>query len=268
MLRPGYGDKVRPGAYVTVHYRGFLEDDTPFDSSYEHGEPVSWHQGNAHVVTGFDQGVGFMREGERALIIVRSDYGYGEPGSPPSIPGNATIKFEVEVLSVTDTTADESELDFGDRIELARRRKEEGVALYRAGDARRAAKRWESAVELVEKDVDELEGRERKEAEAVMLSCHLNAAQALLKLAHHKAAVAHCDRALAIDRNSVKALYRRAQGLVAAQEFDRARVDLDRAAHIDPTSAEIRRELAAVKERERAFHTREKRLYATMLKCL
>lgn len=87
------------GDEVTVHYVGTLEDGTPFDSSRDRGEPFVFTIGEGRVIKGWDQGVATMKKGEKSLLICRSDYAYGASGSPPKIPPNATLHFEVELFS-------------------------------------------------------------------------------------------------------------------------------------------------------------------------
>jgi len=102
--RPDKGDSV------AVHYVGTLEDGTKFDSSRDRGEPFNFTLGKGQVIKGWDEGVKTMRKGEKAVLTCKSDYAYGAAGSPPNIPPNATLNFEVELLhwrSVSDLTGDE-----------------------------------------------------------------------------------------------------------------------------------------------------------------
>ncbi|KAG2423969.1 hypothetical protein HXX76_014908 [Chlamydomonas incerta] len=87
------------GDEVTVHYAGTLEDGTPFDSSRERDQPFVFTLGEGRVIKGWDTGVATMKRGEKALLICAPDYAYGAQGSPPKIPPNATLHFEVELLS-------------------------------------------------------------------------------------------------------------------------------------------------------------------------
>jgi FKBP-type peptidyl-prolyl cis-trans isomerase len=84
---------------VFVHYTGRLLDGTVFDSSVERSEPFKFKLGTGAVIKGWDVGVATMRKGEKCILTCRPNYGYGETGSPPKIPGNATLQFEVELLS-------------------------------------------------------------------------------------------------------------------------------------------------------------------------
>jgi len=88
---------------VTVHYNGWLaEDSTLFDSSYERGRPFSFRLGAGEVIRGWDQGVDSMRVGGERQLVIPPELGYGSRGAGNSIPPNATLIFEVELLSVGD----------------------------------------------------------------------------------------------------------------------------------------------------------------------
>jgi FK506-binding protein 4/5 len=87
-------------ASFTVHYVGTLESDgSEFDSSRARGEPFGFTLGTGQVIKGWDAAVATMKKGEKSKITIRADYGYGDAGSPPKIPGGATLVFEVELLS-------------------------------------------------------------------------------------------------------------------------------------------------------------------------
>ena len=88
------------GAEVQVHYVGtLLSDGSKFDSSRDRPGNFKFTIGQGQVIKGWDKGVATMQKGEKAELFCRADYAYGESGSPPKIPGGATLKFEVELLS-------------------------------------------------------------------------------------------------------------------------------------------------------------------------
>lgn len=87
------------GDEVTAHYVGTLMDGTPFDSSRDRGTPFVFKIGMGQVIKGWDQGIATMRKGECATLVCAPDYAYGASGSPPKIPENATLKFDVELIS-------------------------------------------------------------------------------------------------------------------------------------------------------------------------
>ena len=110
VLRKGKGLKPPDGSTVSAHYTGRthlvpgeaaapLMEGPIFDSSHQGGDPFEFALGQGHVIPGWDQGFASMRVGERALLTLTPEYAYGEDGSPPKIPGGATLEFDVELLS-------------------------------------------------------------------------------------------------------------------------------------------------------------------------
>lgn len=101
LVEEGDGETPEAGDLVDVHYTGMLEDGTVFDSSIDRGEPISFVLGQGAVIAGWDEGIGLMQVGEKAQLIIPPDLGYGATGSGASIPPNATLIFDVELVSVT-----------------------------------------------------------------------------------------------------------------------------------------------------------------------
>jgi len=91
-------DKPWKGDKVFVHYVGTLEDGSEFDSSRTRDGKFSFTLGKGEVIKGWDFGIATMAKGELAVFTIHSDYAYGDVGSPPRIPGGATLTFEVELF--------------------------------------------------------------------------------------------------------------------------------------------------------------------------
>lgn len=109
VLREGDGLKPPDGSSVSAHYTGRtylvpgeaaapLMEGPVFDSSRQRRAPFDFSLGQGHVIPGWDQGFASMRVGERALLTIQPEYAYGQDGSPPKIPGGATLEFDVELL--------------------------------------------------------------------------------------------------------------------------------------------------------------------------
>jgi FKBP-type peptidyl-prolyl cis-trans isomerase FkpA len=96
----GTGESPSPGKIVKVHYTGWLEDGTKFDSSFDHGDqPIDFPIGVGRVIKGWDEGVITMKVGGKRKLVIPPQLGYGARGAGP-IPPNSTLVFEVELLGV------------------------------------------------------------------------------------------------------------------------------------------------------------------------
>ncbi len=99
-LEEGKGEASESGDTLVVHYTGTLLDGTVFDSSLERGDPFEFVLGEGMVIQGWEEGMKDMQVGEKRIITIPSSMGYGEMGSPPTIPPNAGLEFEVELLEI------------------------------------------------------------------------------------------------------------------------------------------------------------------------
>ena len=99
-LTAGTGAAAKRGDNVTVHYVGTLTSGSKFDSSRDRGKGFSFPLGAGRVISGWDLGVAGMKVGELRKLTIPPHLGYGAGGFPPVIPANATLVFEVELLSI------------------------------------------------------------------------------------------------------------------------------------------------------------------------
>ncbi len=98
VITPGTGATPGPEDEVTVHYTGKLVDGTVFDSSVERGEPATFPVNG--VIPGWTEALQLMKEGSKWELVIPSELGYGPRGAGGSIPPNAVLIFEVELISV------------------------------------------------------------------------------------------------------------------------------------------------------------------------
>ena len=137
LLEAGDGEMPQPGDVVAVHYIGTLEDGTVFDNSIERGQPIEFTFGSGNVIAGWEEGIGLMRVGDKMRLIIPPALAYGSAGAGGSIPSNATLTFEVELIEIVPPPATPTPLepptpvDEADYIET-----EEGIrfAILQEGD--------------------------------------------------------------------------------------------------------------------------------------
>lgn len=101
----GAGAEATKGQSVTVHYTGWLYDNgtqgAKFDSSKDRNDPFVFALGAGMVIRGWDEGVAGMKVGGARTLIIPAALGYGAQGAGGVIPPNATLKFDVELLGVS-----------------------------------------------------------------------------------------------------------------------------------------------------------------------
>jgi len=102
-INVGEGAKAGAGEgaeIVVVHYTGWLEDGTKFDSSLDRNDPFSFTLGVGQVIKGWDEGVKGMKIGGKRKLTIPAEMGYGASGAGGVIPPDATLIFDVELLEI------------------------------------------------------------------------------------------------------------------------------------------------------------------------
>ncbi|XP_078680061.1 inactive peptidyl-prolyl cis-trans isomerase FKBP6-like [Branchiostoma floridae x Branchiostoma belcheri] len=268
VLKQGVGDVVPAGAYVRVHYNGYLEySDEPFDSSRLRNEELRFRLATGSVVPGMEIAISSMKKGERSRFLVQPNYGYGKFGCPPRIPGNATVLYEIEMLNFVDrSTAEEfnsltedqkKEATFQQLLEVAHVEKNHGNEYFQRHQFKQAISKYSKALRTLENARlanDEEEAKRNK----VLLKLYNNMALCNLKVGEYARCIANCNRALEIDGGNVKALYRKGQALCELSEFDRSKGCLLKAQNLAPNNKDIREELKKLDRKFRQFSMLEK----------
>lgn len=262
ILVEGTGDEQPPsGSEVKVHYVGTLQSDgSKFDSSRDRGDKFKFDVGVGQVIKGWDVGICTMKRGEKAILRARSDYGYGDHGSPPKIPPKATLDFEVELFEWREKVKEPDDMTPEERSAYAAQQKDLGNAAFGKQD-------WIAAISAYDEGAryitfgqgndggghghshshghgpcsgdhgggdEEPELSEDDKKLAIALLC--NGAMAKLKVNEPDGAKFDCGKALEFDPANVKALFRRGKAKLALGEHDAAMEDVNRVLELDSTN--------------------------------
>ncbi|MBA0578411.1 hypothetical protein Gorai_020694, partial [Gossypium raimondii] len=186
--------------YEIVHYRAWTETTKhKFDDTWHEQQPLELVLGKEKKeMTGLAIGVSSMKSGERALLHVGWELGYGKEGSFsfPNVPPMADILYEVELIGFDETKEGKARADMTveERIGAADRRKMDGNSLFKEDKLEEAMQQYEMAIAYMGDDfMFQLFGKYRDMALAVKNPCHLNMAACLIKLKRYEEAVGHCS---------------------------------------------------------------------------
>ncbi|XP_025663366.1 peptidyl-prolyl cis-trans isomerase FKBP42 isoform X1 [Arachis hypogaea] len=268
VIKEGHGQK--PSKYSTcfIHYRGWSESTLhKFEDTWQEQRPIEMVLGKEKKeMTGLAIGVANMKDGERALLRVGWELGYGEEGSFsfPNVPPRADLVYEVELIGFDETKEGKarSDMTVEERIGAADRRKMDGNVLFQQEKLEEAMQQYEMAIAYMGDDfMFQLFGKYRDMALAVKNPCHLNMAACLIKLNRYEEAIGQCTIVLTEDENNVKALFRRGKSRAALGQIDPAKEDFQKARKYAPEDKAIARELRLLAEHDKVVYQKQKELY-------
>ncbi|XP_042515008.1 peptidyl-prolyl cis-trans isomerase FKBP42-like [Macadamia integrifolia] len=272
IIKEGHGQK--PSKYSTcfLHYRAWTKSTQhKFEDTWLEQRPVEMILGKEKTeMTGLGIGVSSMKVGERALIHVSWELGYGKDGnfSFPNVPPMADLLYEVELIGFDETKEGKarSDMTVEERIGTADRRKMEGNALFSDEKLEEAMQQYEMAIAYIgDNFMFQLFGKYRDMALAVKNPCHLNMAACLIKLKRYDEAIGQCSTVLVEDQNNVKALFRRGKAKVELGKTDDAREDFLKARKFAPQDKAIAKELQLLAECDKASYHIDKEIYKNVL---
>lgn len=263
----GDGEYPKSGANVSVHYTGRLLDGTKFDSSLDRNTPFEFVLGAGRVIKGWEVAVASMKKGEKCTVRIAPDFAYGEAGAPPTIPANATLEFEIELLSYN-TKREKWAMSCDEKLTAAQESREEGTSQFKSARFFEAAQAYQEAASLVDK-LDDWPETSQPEARQLAIVSNLNLALCQLKLENWLEATIAASTVLMHDPNNTKALFRRGQARSRLDQFDVALQDLEAAlstiADQDcAEAAEIKRQISITKATHKANEQKVKAFYKRM----
>jgi peptidylprolyl isomerase len=243
------------------------KDGSKFDSSRDRGKPFKFTIGQGMVIKAWDEGFASMKVGEHAILKVRSDYGYGDSGSPPKIPAKAELLFDVELLGFKEKPKERWQMTSEERLEFANKIKADGTELFKKKNYSEAATKYEDAAAY---SVDEgISGDDIPEAERPLyVSCWSNIAMCYINMKEWADATHACNTVLAIgseEKTNIKALYRRGLARMKLGLYKEAKADLMDAYKIDNSNKEVRRAIKQLKEGVAESKKKEKATFGGFL---
>ncbi|KAB5575155.1 hypothetical protein PHYPO_G00217620 [Pangasianodon hypophthalmus] len=255
----GYS-KPNEGASVEVHVEGTHEgcvfDDR--DLKFEVGDGES-----LDLPLGVEKALQAMEQGEESLFIIKPKYGFGNAGKPKfNIPPGATLQYKI-TLTKFEKAKESWEMNTSEKLEQSVIVKEKGTQYFKDGKYKQAVVQYKRIVSWLENE-SSLQGEEEEKAKALRLAAHLNLAMCYLKLQEPSPALENCDKALELDANNEKALFRRGEALFVMKEFDRARGDFQRVVQLYPTNKAAKSQVLQCQKHIKEQHEKDKRLYANM----
>ncbi|XP_076336053.1 LOW QUALITY PROTEIN: inactive peptidyl-prolyl cis-trans isomerase FKBP6-like [Tachypleus tridentatus] len=265
-VKPGIGPVVPKGSFVTVHYNGYLEySEEPFDSTRLRNLPFKFLLGKERVILGLDKGVGTMKKGEVAQFLIRPEYAFRQMGCPPRIPPNATVMYEVELISYIDgaaaefdgLTPEKKETSFERILAVCKSQHQAGNDFYKQQMYQKAITRYKKAVHLLETFPLANEEQE-KQQQNLLMKLYLNLSLANLTIKEAGRCIFFARRSLEIQNNNIKALFRMGKGFMMKGDFEKAHGYFQRALKLNPNEQEIIEEIRKLDKQRADYEMMEK----------
>lgn len=259
----GYS-KPNEGALVEIEIEGW-HGDRVFDKRelrFEVGEGE-----NYDLPPGLDKALQKMEKTEESMIYLKSSYGFGSAGKPKfQIPPDAELRYEVKLKSF-EKAKESWEMNTEEKLEQGSIAKEKGTQYFKEGRYKRATLQYKKIISWLEHETG-LSDVEEAKAKNLRLAAHLNLAMCHLKLKEYSQVLENCDKALELDSNNEKGLFRRGEARLAVNDFDLARADFQKVLQLYPSNKAAKAQLIICQQKIREQHEREKKMYANMFQRL
>ncbi|XP_019188092.1 PREDICTED: 70 kDa peptidyl-prolyl isomerase-like isoform X1 [Ipomoea nil] len=261
LIKAGEGyDRPNEGALVKVVCIRKLEDGTITERKGSDQEPFEYLCLEDQIIEGLDRAIMTMRKGEEARVRICSDYFHGCKEKTTEL---SPLIYEVKLL---DFTKEKPfwKMETREKIEACERNKQEGNLLFKSGKFQHASKKYEQASKYIEFD-HSFTADEKRQANALKLSCSLNNAACKLKLEDFLEASRLCSKALGIDPCNTKALFRRSQAYLRMSELEKAEIDIKQALALDPNNRDVKLVHKELRQRQKQYEQHEVKFFSAML---
>lgn len=255
VLTPGEGKKTpNDGALVKIHLIGrhegriFEERDVEFNLG--EGEEDG-------IVSGVEIALEKFKKGETAKLVVKPKFAYGSEGNKDlGVPANATLEYTI-TMNEFEREPDSWKLDDEERMTQAKLFKEKGTNYFKAN-------KFSLALKMYEKSRNYVTSSDSDEFKQFQLLIYLNKALCYQKLNNHDEARDACNEALNIDKNNVKALYRRGQSRLALGDAEKALEDFGTVQTLEPENKAALNQITICKQKIKAYNEQQKKVFAGM----
>eukprot|EP00668_Euglena_longa_P000699 GGOE01000846.1.p1 GENE.GGOE01000846.1~~GGOE01000846.1.p1 ORF type:complete len:343 (+),score=71.51 GGOE01000846.1:25-1029(+) len=260
LVNEGHGDRhPTEGDVCSCHLVGYYDDAEFENTRIGEGHPWEFHCGGGQVISGLEYAVASMKEGEIAKFIIDPIFAYRDRGYEKSVPPNAVIEYEVELLSVNREPTE------AEKLKQALALKEKGNALFKDGLYDEAREQYKEAKQLLGifpwriKDKELL--KQQSELRVVVLA---NQVHCVAKQENWKEVVKLSSEVFRFDKNNIKTLYRRAQAYYNLQDFELSHTDLDHILTLDPDNCDVKLLRRLLKKSEDEVAQRQRQMYANI----
>ncbi|EDO43207.1 predicted protein [Nematostella vectensis] len=255
--RPNTGAVVN--AHVTGSYDGKVFEEREVEFTFGEGT-------EAGLLEGVEEAIGNMTNKEKSKIFIQpGKYGVGPEGNPQlGLPPNALITYIID-LKHFENFKEAWELSNDEKITTALKVKDKGTKFFKDGKYKIACRQYAVVIRVLEGYFDE---EEEKAVDPIKCAGHLNIAACHLKLGNNFKCIKACNKALDIDKENIKALFRRGKALLNLKDYEKSKEDFTQVLELDPKNREAREQLKIVNGMLKDHHQKEKKLYSNIFERL
>lgn len=248
------------GSRVEVHLKG-SHAGRVFDErnlEFEIGEGAKYD-----IINGIEEGLIKIKKGETARLTIKSKHAWGLKGFEKfGIPPSADVDYEIELKNF-EKAKESWELNGVEKIEQSELLKNKGTELFKEGKYGLAAKKYARIVEFLEFEKSD-DAENQKKISQLVLAAHLNVAMCNLKTNEYLKAIESCEKALKLEPNNEKALFRIAQANLSLANFDESVKFFNQVLEVNKENKEASKSILVAKQKLKEYNEREKKLYSKM----
>ncbi|KAL0273021.1 UNVERIFIED_CONTAM: hypothetical protein PYX00_005798 [Menopon gallinae] len=248
------------GAVCTVHLIGEHEGKVFEDREVKFNMGEGCEEG---IVEGVERALKNFRKGEKSVVELKPKYAFKEEGNPElGVPPNATVQYTIE-LKDFEQPARSWDMTTEERIAQAKLLKEKATNYFKANKYNMAIKFYSQVTDYVNSNAGS-PGEESEDEKALLLAARLNLGLVHLKLNQCYEAKMECDKALELDPQNVKGLFRRGQAYLEIGEPEKAKADFEAVLKIEPTNKLAASQIVACCNKIKQHREKEKKIYSNM----